>query len=186
VLWSLNLYLSALMLIMLLASMLEMVDGCQRPSNSAKRHADSLIVAPSAINPAYLAFPDGREELTYLVDTEYPEQSTIAFLSTQLQNRRWAPLSRDFLEPGLGSSEVRGWMEFEDASREPRTTVRQWRVDWEDGKRNVTLYYLKYWYPMSGAHDPPDSRMLHVVALYIPAAVAQNMRHVTRPDQPKK
>jgi len=39
---------------------------------------------------------------------------------------------------------------------------------------------------MTGAHDPPDSRMLHVMALYIPAAVAEKMKHVTRPDQHKK
>jgi hypothetical protein len=67
-----NLYRSALMLILLLASILEVVGGCQRPSNSARRHADSLLVAPSAINASYLAYPDGREQLTYTIDTDYP------------------------------------------------------------------------------------------------------------------
>jgi hypothetical protein len=174
------------MLILLLASMLEMVGGCQRASDSAKRHADSLIVAPSAVSPRYLAYPDGREQLTYMVDTEYPAESTIAFLSTQLRNRRWTALREDFLNPGIPTSEVRGWMQFEDASREPRASVRVWGCDWEDGAHNITLYYLEYRYPLSGAHDPPDARMLHVMALYIPAAVAEKMKHVTRPDQPKK
>ena len=166
--------------------MLEMVGGCQRPSDSAKRHADSLLVAPSAINARYLAYPDGREQLTYLVDTEYPAESTIAFLSTQLQNQRWTALREDFLNPGIPSSQVRGWTQFEDRAQDPRATVRQWGCDWEDGAHNIALYYLEYRYPMSGAHDPPDSRMLHVMALYIPAAVAEKMKHVARPDQPKK
>jgi hypothetical protein len=193
-LWRVNLYRSALMLILLVASMLEGVGGCQRPSNSTRRHADSLLVAPSAINPSYLAYPDGREQLTYTIDTDYPADSTISFLSTQLQNRRWTPLRQDFLDPDIPSSEVRGWMQFEDATREPRATVRQWSVDWEDGARNITLYDLKYRYPVSGAHDPPDSRMLHVVALYIPANIvekmksniAEKMKHISRPDKPKQ
>jgi hypothetical protein len=181
-----NLYRSALMLILLLASMLGMVGGCQRPSESAKTHADSLLVAPSAINPKYLAYSDGREQLTYTIDTDYPADSTIFFLSTQLQNRRWTALREDFLNPGIPSSQVRGWTQFEDRSEEPRATVRAWGCDWEDGAHNITTYFLRYRYQMSGAHDPPDSRMLHVMALYIPAAVAEKMKHVTRPDQPKK
>jgi hypothetical protein len=172
--------------VLLLASALELVGGCQRLSGGAKKHADSLLVAPSAIEPRYLAYPDGREQLTYLVDTEYPAESTVAFLSTQLRSQRWTALREDFMNPGIPTSEVRGWTQFEDASREPRASVRQWACDWEDGAHNITLYDLKYRYPMSGAHDPPDSGMLHVMALYIPAPVAEKMKHVTRPDQPKK
>ena len=77
-------------------------------------------------------------------------------------------------------------MQFEDASREPKESVRQWSCDWEDRAHNITLYDLEYRYPMSGAHDPPDSRMLHVVVLYIPTGVVEKMKHVTRPDRPKK
>jgi hypothetical protein len=77
-------------------------------------------------------------------------------------------------------------MQFEDGAQELQANVRQWACDWEDSAHNITVYDLKYRYPMSGAHDPPDSRMLHVVALYTPAAVAEKMKHVTRPEQPKK
>jgi hypothetical protein len=148
-------------------------------------HSESLLIAPSAINPKYLAYSDGREQLTYLLDTDYPAESTISFISAGLQKRGWEPLRDDFLNPGLPSSQVRGW-QYEDPSREPRTSVRTWACDWEDRANNITLYGLKYQYPMSGAHDPPDARMLHVVALYIPANVAEKMKQVTRPDQPKK
>ena len=177
---------SALMFILLVASISEPVAGCKRSSEISKKHSESLLVAPSAINPKYLAYPDGREQLTYLLDTDYPAESTISFISAGLQKRGWEPLRDDFLNPGLPSSQVRGWMQYEDASREPRTSVRQWASDWEDGAHNITLYDLKYQYPMSGAHDPPDARMLHVVALYIPANVAEKMKQVPRPDQPKK
>ena len=172
--------------VLLLASTLELVCGCQRRSDTERKHSESLLIAPSAINPKYLAYSDGREQLTYLVDAEYPAESTIAFLSTQLRNQRWIALREDFMNPGIPTSEVRGWTQFEDATREPRASVRQWACDWEDGAHNITLYNLEYRYPMSGAHDPPDSRPLHVVALYIPASVAEKMKHVTRPAQPKK
>jgi hypothetical protein len=177
---------SALNLILLLASIPEMLGGCQRPSEVARRHPDSLLVAPSAIDPRYLAYPDGREQLTYTIDTEYPADSTISFVSEHLRNQRWSPLSQDFLNPDIPSSQVRGWTQFEDASREPRATVRQWGCDWEDGAHNITLYDLEYRYPMSGAHDAPDSRMLHVVSLYIPADVARKMKHIGRANIPKK
>jgi hypothetical protein len=175
-----------LLTVLVLASALELVGGCRWRSSTAGKHSASLLIAPSAIDPKYLAYPDGREQLTYVVDTEYPAESTIAFLSTQLRNQRWTALREDFMNPGIPTSEVRGWTQFGDASREPRASVRAWACDWEDEAHNITLYMLEYRYPMSGAHDPPDSRMLHVMALYIPAAVAEKMKHVTRPDQPKK
>jgi hypothetical protein len=177
---------SALMSILLVASILEPIAGCKRPSESSKKHSESLLVVPSAINAKYLAYPDGREQFTYLLDTDYPAESTISFISAGLQKRGWEPLRDDFLNPGTPSSFVRGWMQYGDASREPRATVRAWACDWEDGAHDITIYGLIHRYPMSGAHDPPDSRMLHVMALYIPAVVAEKMKHVTRPDQPKK
>jgi hypothetical protein len=64
--------------------------------------------------------------------------------------------------------------------------VRQWASGWEDGAHNITLYDLNYRYPMSGSHDTSDSRMLHVVALYIPAGIAEKMKRIARPDQPKR
>jgi len=172
--------------LLLLASALELVGGCHSRSDTERKHSESLLIAPSAINPKYLAYSDGREQLTYTVDIEYPAESTIAFLSTQLRNQRWIALREDFMNPGIPTSEVRGWMQFEDRAQESRATVRSWACDWEDGTHDITLYYLVYRYPITGAHDPPDTRMLHVMALYIPAAVAEKMKHVTRPDQRKK
>ena len=175
-----------LLTLLLVASAMELVGGCHRRSDTERKHSESLLVAPSAINPKYLTYSDGREQLTYIVDTDYPAEPTISFISAELLKRHWEPLREDFLNPGLPSSQVRGWMQYEDASREPRTSVRTWACDWEDGAHNITRYDLKYRYPMTGAHDPPDSRMLHVMALYVPAVVAEKMKHVTRPDQPKK
>ena len=171
--------------VLMLASALELV-GCHWRSGAERKRSESLLIAPSTINAKYLAYPDGREQLTYMVDTEYPAESTIAFISAELEKRHWEPLREDFLSPGTPLSQVRGWTQFEDRAQEPRATVRQWGCDWEDGGHNITLYHLEYRYPMSGAHDPPNSRMLHLVALYIPANVAEKMKHVTKPDRPKE
>jgi hypothetical protein len=190
----LNLYRSVPMFILLIASISEPVGECQKTSESSKKDSESLLIAPSAINPKYLAYPDGREQLTYLLDTDYPVESTISFISAGLQKRGWDALRDDFLNPGTPTSLVRGWMQYEDASRDPRASVRQWACDWEDGAHNITRYDLKYRYPMSGTHDPPDSRMLHVVSLYIPANIvkkmksniAEKMEHISPPDKPKQ
>jgi hypothetical protein len=179
-----KLYQFTLILIWLSAAVLE-IGGCQRSSDGARRHADSLLVAPLAVNPKYSAYPDGREQLTYTIDTEYPAEQTISFISAELQKRRWEPLREDFLNPGIPSSQMRGWTQFEDASREPIATVRQWACDWEDGAHNITIYDLKYRYALSGTRDATDSRALQVLALYIPVAIAENMKHVTKPDQPR-
>ncbi len=167
---------------LLFASALELVGGCQRRSDTERKHPESLLIAPSAINPKYLAYPDGREQLTYLVDTEYPAESTIAFFSTQLQNRRWTALRQDFLNPGIPSSQVRGWTQFEDRSKEPRAAVRAWDCDWEDGAHNITTYSLRYRYPVNGDED---SGMLRVMALYIPANIAEKLKHVSQSGKPK-
>jgi hypothetical protein len=181
----LNLHRSAQIAILLVVTIYEALAGCKR-SEISKKHSESLLAAPSAINPKYLAYPDGREQLTYLLDTDYPAEATISFISTELHKQRWEPLRDDFLNPGIPSSLVRGWMQYEDASQEPRASVWQWACDWEDAHHNITVYDLKYRYPMSGAHDPPDAKMLHVVALYIPVQVAENMKDATKPDPPKK
>jgi len=175
-----------LLTVLLLASALELVAGCRWRSDTERKHSESLLIAPSAINPKYLAYSDGREQLTYMVDTEYPAEPTISFISAELQKRHWEPLREDFLNPGIPSSQVRGWTQFEDRAQEPRASVRQWGCDFEDGAHNITLYYLEYRYPLSGAHDPPDTRMLHVMGLYIPAEVAEKMKRVSKPAQPKK
>jgi hypothetical protein len=165
---------------LLLTLALVLVVGCQRRSGTERKHSESLLIAPSAINPKYLAYPDGRQQLTYTVDIEYPAEPTIAFISVELQKRNWEPLREDFLNPGTPSSQVRGWTQFEDQATEPRATVRAWGTDWEDAAHNITTYSLHYRYPMSG-HDPADARMLHVVALYFPAAVAEKLKHATNP-----
>jgi hypothetical protein len=65
---------SRLLTVLLLASVLELVGGCRWRSDTEGKHSESLIIALSAINPRYLAFPDRREQLTYTLDTEYPQQ----------------------------------------------------------------------------------------------------------------
>src|SRR5713226_9499182 len=101
-----------LLTVLLLASAMELVGGCHWRSDTERKHSESLLIAPSAINPKYLAYSDGREQLTYMVDTEYPAAPTIAFLSPQLPKQRWIALREDFFNPGIPTSEVRGWTQF--------------------------------------------------------------------------
>jgi hypothetical protein len=159
--------------VLLLAAALLAAGGCQRRTASAGKYSDSLVVAPSASAPRYRSYPDGRQQLTYTIDSEYPGESIISFLSTELQKRAWKPLNEDFLNPGLPSSHVRGWTEFEDATRKPPGPVWAWMADWENKNHDITRYSLEY---QESQNTTLGLKTLHVVALYIPADLAAKMK----------
>jgi hypothetical protein len=154
--------------------------GSQQRADGGQKYSASLLVLRSANGQKYLTYPDGKQELTYTIDSEYPAASVLSFLAEELKKQGWKPLPNDFLNPDTPSSHVRGWTFFEVGSHEPKLTVRQWLADWENGTHDITTYALQYRYPTSGN---PDSKTLHVIALYMSAETANKMR---RPNDPKK
>jgi TonB family protein len=152
------------------------------PGNGAKlrpgrrgEYSDSLIAIPAAKNPRYVGFRDGRQQLTYTSESEFPARAVLFLISNELMRKGWKPLPEDFLNPNLPSSHIRGWAEFEDATQQPKVSVRAWLADWENAAHDITVYELQYrfGYPETG---PPDLKTLRVLALYIPASVASEMK----------
>lgn len=175
------------MTLLLVATLLAAAASHQR-SDSVEKYSESLLLSPSAESPRYFTYPDGRQQLTYTIDSDYPAKDMLSFLSVELQKRGWKPLRFDFLNPDMPSSHVRGWTFFEDATQEPRMAVRQWMADWENRAHDITLYNLEYRSPSGAALE---SKTLRVVALYIPAEMVTRMKRETaskmkHPSEPKK
>lgn len=147
----------------------------QRMDRTPKRYSRSLVVARNAIDPQFHRYPDGREQVVYTINVEYPAKKVVRRILTGLRREGWKPLPHNFLNPEIPSSLVRGWQEVEDETQKPPMMVRGWGADWENAIHDVTEYNLEYRfrYPEEG---PPDLTKLRVVGLYIPAAVVNRMK----------
>ena len=130
-------------------------------------HTDALIVCPGAEGVNWEQF-QGTDHLVYQVKVEYPADSIIACISKKLSENGWQPLKEDFWNPGLPSSQVRGWTHSTDATVHPEATVDAWATQWQNQAGDVAWYYLQYTYP------PQDRFTLFVNAGFIPANQAKN------------
>lgn len=163
----------ASLFVFLLASVCVVSATCFSQTASTDKHSDSLILASGGNNPSYKNYPDGREHLIYTCEVDYPAEDVVAFISKELQVKNWKPLKEDFMNPGLPSSHVSGWADFEDDRASPSTHVYQWMADWENEAHDIVRYDLEYRSPVASTRD---LRMLRVIALYIPAQVANEMK----------
>jgi hypothetical protein len=161
------------LLVFLIASVTVVASACCGQVTTVHYTPNFLVLAPSAKDPSYLTQSDGRQELTYSCEVEYPAENVIAFISKQLRANDWKLLKEDFMNPGLPSSHIGGWTDFEDGATKPSTHVYQWMADWENEGHDIVRYNLEY---RSPAASTRDLHTLRVIALYIPAPVASEMK----------
>jgi hypothetical protein len=163
----------ASLFVFLLVSVFILSGTCHSQTANTDKHSDSLILASGGINSSYRAYPDGRQQLIYTCEVEYPAEDVIAFISRKLRAKNWKPLKEDFMNPGLPSSHVSGWADFEDDTASPSTHVYQWMADWENEGHDIVRYALEYRSPVASTRN---LHTLRVIALYIPAPVASEMK----------
>jgi hypothetical protein len=130
-------------------------------------------LAPLAKSPKYLKYQDGRQQVVYAIESEYPAEEVLSFISTELKKRGWTPLPQDFFNPGIPSSHQRGWTFFEDHTQKPWTGVYAWSADWENGSHDIVVYMLRYNAPDNSTRNLKN---LQVIALFIPADMAAKMK----------
>ncbi len=121
----------------------------------------------------------GADKVSYKVQTDYPADDVISFISKELKGKGWEPLREDYLNPGVPSSHVRGWTEFSDSTTHPETHVHQWLAQWENDAGDIVWYTLQYRYPKGRA---PSLDVLDVIAAYIPAKVAKPLKRSANPS----
>jgi len=143
-------------------------------ANDEEKYSASLILAPSAKSPKYIKYQDGRQQVIYSTESEYPAKDVLSFISAELKKRGWRPLPQDFLNPHIPSSHQRGWTFFEDHTQKPWTGVYAWNADWENGFHDIVVYVLRYESPDNSTRNLKN---LQVLALFIPADIVAKMKH---------
>ena len=143
-------------------------------ANDEGKYSASLVVATSAKSPKYLKYQDGRQQVIYSTESEYPGEDVLSFISAELKKRGWKPLPQDFLNPDIPSSHQRGWTFFEDHTQKPWTGVYAWNADWENGSHDIVEYALRYESPDNSTRNLKN---LQVIALFFPADAAAKMKH---------
>ncbi len=148
--------------------------GCRAPHTGASQNVpEYLIVVPGATNIQHKQL-NGQEQLAYQIQADYPADGVLNTVKTRLDQLGWKPLKEDFLNPGTPSSHVRAWNFIQ---AHPNSSLRSWVADWENSRHDIVTYAFLYRCPgdlcMSTAQTPHD---LRVVAIYMPAAVAERMK----------
>ena len=148
-------------------------------TQSAQNQPSELIVYEGATSVRRVAPGDGRYELTYNLQAEYPAELVVTRIRAALSEERWQPLAHDWLNPGNPSGYSRGWSDFIDGTKTPSTVVHVWSAEWKDRTGALVIYSLRFdsAVPPGGYRRPrPDNHVLNVRASFIPAAIVTGTR----------
>jgi len=153
------------------------LSACRR---QVPHYSDALMVYPEAKQVQW-AKPEWRksqvmDEVIYQVDVDYPAESVISWISDQLKGRGWQARDEDYWNPGLPTSQVRGWTQSADATVQPQATVYQWNGQWDNGSGDITDYFLRYEYPPHGEYT------LRVIAIFTPTSIAKQIPKTPQPQ----
>ena len=114
-----------------------------------ENHSKAFITLKNAEGTFYDIRDGGSIQYSYRLKADYPASSVLKEISSQLEAGGWQPLKEDILNPGQPSSHVKGWSNYEDASRPPTKIRYQWMGSWEDKYGNIVTYIFLYQYPKS-------------------------------------
>jgi len=155
---------------------------CQKP-NGREVQREWMVIVPHALHIQRRKLDSGIQ-LTYQMRASYPAQNVLHAIITRLNALGWKPLRHDFLNPGLLSSYVRGWLYYEDHATQPYTSVRVWQADWQDAEQEVVTYRLEYRCAENECSSTANLVDLQLVGLHVPAGTAvQLRRQMDREDE---
>ncbi len=137
-----------------------------------REYPEALLEYPSAKAAKYSEV-EGKTQLDYFLDTKFPASGVIGWVSDHLKDAGWKPLTHDFLNPTLPSSQVQGWRHFIDGRGKHDICVHAWTGDWTDASGNVVTYAFIY-----RTVDCSTSHLtnLEVLVVYYPAQTAEQFR----------
>ena len=155
--------------------------GCRGPhSQNPKDYDSSLIVLDNAKDVRFAKYYK-TDQVSYHIAVNYPASGVIEEIASRLKATGWVALTEDYLNQGIKSSLIRGWGYFIDGTKNPNEEVHQWMADWQNDKRDIVRYSLRYSYPINGKKDMTN---LLIVVIYSPAEVVnENKRIIKKPDK---
>ena len=137
--------------------------------------------------PPELAVPPGATRIDprgdgaafavqYRLTAPYPAEAFLKELGSRLAARGWKPMDRGLLDPGIPTSNVRGWTAFVDPQMRPPRGVHRWQGSWRNERGDVVDYNLEYAAPANALDQPPPPEAdLKVTAFLNPAERAREM-----------
>ncbi len=142
--------------------------SCQEATTTGQELRPCLVVVPGGTDIKSIRY-HGEDQLSYLVQSQYPADDVLHAIGSQLAKTGWKPLKEDYLNPGLASSQVRGFQYFPDLTTHPKSSARRWVGQWENGAHDIVNYMLEYRCTEDLCSSTRDLHDLHVSAIYIPA-----------------
>ena len=133
------------------------------PSALAINYSNSLFAVPGAVDVRFAEL-HGTEQLYYSLNAQYPARKIIDKIKAQLNALGWTPLEDSFLNPGIPTSHVSGWCNFEDATGKRLQVVHSWWGDWTNNRGEIVTYILRYAYPKN---NQPQLESFDVTAIYM-------------------
>ena len=101
---------------------------------------------------------------------KYPAKETISELNSRLKAKGWKALEKDWLDPEIPTSHVRGWTNFLDGTKNPNLEVHSWHSNWTNHQEDILIYILRYTYPIKTVSNMLN---LNVSAVYVPEELAK-------------
>lgn len=149
--------------------------SCRRSANSAGTLPDFFVIVPRATGVKQSVF-QGHDQIIYHVQVDYPADNVLDEITGRLKQLGWEPLKEDFLNPGLPTSQVRGWTYFVDSTKKPATSVHSWDGEWQNSSHDILNYILTYECPENLCSSTANLHDLRIVAIRIPADLAKRMQ----------
>ncbi len=149
---------------------------CQQSKHAAAEIRPTFFVVARGATEVKQSRWQGHDQIVYRIQASYPAADVLKTIAVRLGQLGWKPLKEDWLNPGLPSSHVRGWTYFEDETTKPATSVRAWSADWENGVHDILTYQLEYRCAGNLCSSTLDLHDLRVVAIHIPADLAERMK----------
>ena len=81
--------------------------------------------------------------VSYEIPTPYPADVELAEISRRV-SPEWKPRTEDFWNPGLPTSQIRGWTDYIDGTTTPNTRVHAWNNQWQNSVGDLMVYQLLY------------------------------------------
>lgn len=154
------------------------ISPCPQSSNSAGTSPDFFVVVPRATGVKQSVF-QGKDQIIYHVETDYPADDVVSAITGRLRQLGWEPLKEDFLNPGQPTSQARGWTYFVDSTTKPPTSVHAWNGEWQNTSHDILVYFLTYKCPTDVCSSTANLHDLRVVAIRVPANLAQEIKSST-------
>lgn len=141
-------------------------------STLKQRRDQALAPLPTAHDIVYSEDGPGQFSVSYTLEERFPAKKSLRLLAHRLRSKGWHPLQEDWLNPGIPSSHVRGWVGIE--TDNISNTENQWNGQWADERGNVVAYFLSC---SGSSRAAANSSIISVHALWTDALQVSQLQH---------